>query len=865
MPERPLILFGTPSRTEKARRHGGTPKYSYPAFDRQVSRIAPKLATLQGVVDAGNLMLTNRANGIDPEYTIVFETVGDPSGFDRAVKKLKSEYPEIEWLMELSNECAGDDDFYVVNDNGEREDDKQVGIKLFCIMTNIQALRQMLSLWDHFKNNENFEFPRGLTGFKHLFKTLKDVHLWGIQERVEETGILEAWHEDLQDPTCQNVRAQVELFYRTSVAKREAVESSIIQVVNGAGGQIIAKSSISEICYHALLVELPREYAEKILNHESVELVIANDIMFMKPVTQSVNISSSEVLSNESIAVSTPENIINEPIIALFDGMPQENHPLLSGHLTVDDPDNLSQGYQVADRYHGTSMASLIARGTDMFNIGPSIHKIYVRPIMKAKRLWTGEVDEYIPDGYLLVDKIHEAVRRLFEPVSGNVAPTVRVINLSIGLAYREYYNLISPLARLLDWLSYKYRVLFVVSAGNHVYDIPLGMSFQDFTTLSDEEKDIQIIKHLGESIRNHRVLSPAESMNSLTVGAMFDDNNTGSPLYNVTSLCSNTLPAVYSSFGSGINNSIKPDILYQGGRKFIREIIANREMGAWIFSPTRAPGILSAAPSGVQNGDLCLEYSIGTSNSAALVSHQASLCYNSLNEVFISEAGSGIPREYAAVLLKAMLVHGASWNGMGERFKSILTFNARQVKEKLHKFLGYGVPDIAKVKECTPNRITLVGYGDIKQGDAYLYKIPLPFDFHTQKYKRKLTVTLAYFSPVRPTSLKYREKQVWFTLDEGGEVAGSRIEFDHNAVTRGTLQHEIFETDNVAVWDEDASIVIKVNCRGDASEESPNIIIPYALFATFEMAPEYDIDVYQEVVSKVHIRDVITANGVDA
>ena len=26
----------------------------------------------------------------------------------------------------------------------------------------------------------------------------------------------------------------------------------------------------------------------------------------------------------------------------------------------------------------------------------------------------------------------------------------------------REYYNSISPLARLLDWLSYKYRILFV-------------------------------------------------------------------------------------------------------------------------------------------------------------------------------------------------------------------------------------------------------------------------------------------------------------------------------------------------------------------------------------------------------------------
>ena len=40
--------------------------------------------------------------------------------------------------------------------------------------------------------------------------------------------------------------------------------------------------------------------------------------------------------------------------------------------------------------------------------------------------------------------------------------------------------------------------------------------------------------------------------------------------------------------------------------------------------------------------------------------------------------------------------------------------------------------------------------------------------------------------------------------------------------------------------------------------------MIPYALFATFEMAPEYDVDVYQEIVSRVHIRNVIAANGID-
>lgn len=68
MPERPLVLFGTPSLAEKARRHGGASRYNYPTFDRQVARISPKFQVLQDVVDVGNLTLTNRADGIEPEY-----------------------------------------------------------------------------------------------------------------------------------------------------------------------------------------------------------------------------------------------------------------------------------------------------------------------------------------------------------------------------------------------------------------------------------------------------------------------------------------------------------------------------------------------------------------------------------------------------------------------------------------------------------------------------------------------------------------------------------------------------------------------------------------------------------------------------
>ena len=145
-----------------------------------------------------------------------------------------------------------------------------------------------------------------------------------------------------------------------------------------------------------------------------------------------------------------------------------------------------------------------------------------------------------------------------------------------------------------------------------------------------------------------------------------------------------------------------------------------------------------------------------------------------------------------------------------------------------------------------------------IKAKKAFVYSIPIPIEFHEKSLKRKLTVTLAYLSPIHPSSIKYREKQVWVTINNGNSLIGSRAEYDYHTVQRGTLQHEIFENDSIEVWDIDQSIELKVNCRGCASENNPEMLIPYALFATFEMAPDCGVDVYQKVVDKVQVKNAI-------
>ena len=52
-------------------------------------------------------------------------------------------------------------------------------------------------------------------------------------------------------------------------------------------------------------------------------------------------------------------------------------------------------------------------------SIKSSVRKIYVRPIMKAKRLWNGSVDEYIPDEYVFPTATLEAVEKISIAVAG--------------------------------------------------------------------------------------------------------------------------------------------------------------------------------------------------------------------------------------------------------------------------------------------------------------------------------------------------------------------------------------------------------------------------------------------------------------
>ena len=153
--------------------------------------------------------------------------------------------------------------------------------------------------------------------------------------------------------------------------------------------------------------------------------------------------------------------------------------------------------------------------------------------------------------------------------------------------------------------------------------------------------------------------------------------------------------------------------------------------------------------------------HTIGTSNSAALISRNGYLCYEILKDLF---ADLEIESVYYTILIKAMLTHGCSWDTIGDTIEERLNLNEwREIKKIKNKLIGYGIPNIEKVKECTDQRATIIGFDKLREDNAHLYRIPLPPSLASQTIDRKLTVTLAWFSPISPNTQRYKTSTLWF------------------------------------------------------------------------------------------------------
>nr|VFJ94494.1 MAG: Subtilase family protein [Candidatus Kentron sp. LFY] len=384
-----------------------------------------------------------------------------------------------------------------------------------------------------------------------------------------------------------------------------------------------------------------------------------------------------------------------------------------------------------------------------------------------------------------------------------------------------------------------------------------------EFKVANPTEKETAVVKSLFADARNRKLLSPAESINGLTVGAIQYDSAQFEPVGNRFNPFLHDLPSLVSAFGSGYRRSIKPDCVFPGGRMLYQEDLGSSRQDNYVIAPVvpsirnTPPGNQTAIPGpGKQPESLGVAYSSGTSNATALISRAAGVCYDSLQQLFTEQAADVDTRAFDAPLLKAMLVHGCAWGDVGPKIADLLRTkeNKRQISGLVSRWMGYGVPQVDRVLDCTAQRATLLGFGQLSDGKAHVFRLPLPPSLGARPEWRRLTVTLAWLSPISPGTQKYRTAGLWFEV-KGISLAKDRQEScsgtgGWQTVKRGTVQHEVFEGHKAEPFSDGGAIEIKVNCREDAEKiKKP---VAYGLAMSLEVAEDVDIAVYDEIRMRI-------------
>lgn len=759
-------------------------------------------------------------------------------GFDWLGEMFKRQDDEGEEGDETEDEGAA------ASDGTRRED------VLYVAMPTEESLRALLRLWDAFTRGES---SQGRGAWWTLFGYLTDIRSWSPRDRIESETI-DYIRRAIARASTTPVRLELDLWFRGEEAVRHAAQEIVRDAVEAIGGTIVDEFELAEIRYAALLVDLPPQEALRVAEREG-SIAVLSQLKEVRPQSNYyAEVDRGEPREASAFDPGPPD--ARPPIVAILDGHVTDGHVLLAGHVDVLLLDVPGSEAPAASRVHGTAMASLILHG----DLGAGeVHlgrRVAIVPVMRGSA--NGEAETTPPD-MLALKVIYRAVVMLKEGLDGSppAAPDVVLINHSICDETGSFVRRPSAWARLLDHLSFKYRVLFIVSTGNSKDPFPVAdiANWQTFVAAPPIPRQNAVIKAVERHKEARRLLSPAEAVNVMTVGAVHADASGAPPpslidpyqLPGLTSLCSRV--------GPGANGSLKPDLVINGGRQVAGNGGAVGSLSIW-GRPVPQVGQEVAAPD--PGGNLHrTDLLSGTSNAAALATRASVQLADALDEVFGPAGIDWLRRPTRAVMLKTLAAHGCRWGEVGialdAAYPPQIPKGAARRGNTIGRFLGNGSLSTDLVVEGTQHRVTLLAEDEIWPDELHEYRIPIPAELVGFRDIRRLVLTLAWCSPVDGDLNNYRRAALRIVDGAGKTNFWDRVNLvrqpSHHTQRRGTLIHRVLE-DTVrinAVPNGGLELGVQaMPMRGEACA------IPYALAVTLEVAATLQADIYSLVSSRV-------------
>ncbi|MBP2513777.1 S8 family peptidase [Sphingomonas sp. PvP018] len=807
-----------------------------------------------GVAGAlGGSAVTTSPAQASPDRALVFEVIGPVANFVKAARSVG-----LEWLGEDYDLGTAEDD-----EGSEYVEAEQKGeTPLYVTMPTLAGLQKVLSLWRRFIAKESSSSET--TIWWRLFGYLHDVRPWSAKDRIDP-GLQGYVERMLERHPERPVRLELDLWFREDATLRAEAKTYVEALMSSVGGRVLDFATIDAIRYQAALVELPGVQARTLAGLDG-PLAEANKVMRVRP--QSLYQADGRDPSAETSPASQgPLPQDDRPAIAaLLDGYPVENHDLLAGRMTVREVEVGGTSVPVARRFHGTAMASLIVHGDLEENEAPIERMLVAIPILAAPQNMSHECT---PPDKLPIAVVHRAILSLVEARkhADDAARRVVIVNHSVCDGEAPFARRPSFWAKLLDHMAHEHRLLFVISAGNshETFELDAYTSSQEFASALPVERQVVLLRSLEASKGTRLILSPAESMNALTVGAIHADGSSGCPTGHDDPYAAIGVTNLASSVGLGINRAIKPDLVENGGRQLVRTHATDDVVSAWGYEHPDV-GQKVAMPDPIVGVTDRAGRSTGTSNATALVTRAAIRLSDIVEDLFEENGDDWETAETRAVVLKALLTHGARWGPTGALLENIYPGHWQRKREAVSRFLGYGKPDHARLMAADGSRITLLADDLIRADVLHEYRVPIPRAMLNNRELRRITMTLAWSSPIDPISQRYRGVLVEVVDGQGkrGFWDGVKAIPQPSAFAgrRGTLQHLVLEDRKLVAAVDGGGIFVGVQARADLAAFA-KAEVPYALAITLELAQPVRQDVFQDVQARIRAKRIKTRERV--
>jgi len=539
----------------------------------------------------------------------------------------------------------------------------------------------------------------------------------------------------------------------------------------------------------------------------------------------------STLIVNDEIQILPPDE--DAPIVTVIDSGIQEGHKYIEpAILSEDSLCCVTRTDSVADEVdnggHGTRVAGAILYPIEIPKTGEYQLPCFIRNmrVLDKNNEYSCQTSIFPP---ILIKK---AVEKYYL----ETRQKSKIFNHSIAEIGACEIKHMSPWASEMDMQSYENDVLFVQAAGNIPY-----MNIKQFL-----EEGVEYPKYFFDD--KSRIANPAQSLQALTVGsislASYEDEDN-------QSIANLNEPSAFTRIGSGIWNSVKPDVVEWGG-----DWLRNKKGNQLSLVKEVCPELLRTSPAGpAYDRD-----TVGTSFSTPKVTYMAA----EIQRLFPNSP---------ALLYRALIAQSADFPiSTGRKFGDI---------KDIVRFVGYGFPNLIKATRNDEYRVTLITEDlvEIYEGQAHIFKIPIPKELSEigDDYKLKLSITLSYVAKPRNTRRTHsRYLSTWLDWrcskkGEDSEAFGKRIfETDATVDDDGNFQWFIGERrdwghaknfsrsfntlqkDWAIIRSNELTEEFCVAVRGHKGWDS-NIPAKYVLVVTFE-AIEEDIEIYEPIKNLIEI-----------